>query len=163
MPIELSMYHQHVSTLKLSLSLSQLSTHTHTLKTHQFLSLFTFSPFHLSPFPILETLAPVHPLESFRHFALVYLTLSHSLCLFPISNSKCLFLSLSLCSLIFVEVKALQAVLRTRFRPTSHPFLPSFLGKLTHYFNIDNNFTLIFRWWSSMLGVVVDNKQKWLT
>lgn len=150
-----------MSQLSNSLSLSLNCQHTHT---HSKLTNFChFSPFHLSPFPILETLAPAHPLESFRHFALVYLTLSHSLCLFPISNSKCLFLSLSLCSLIFVEVKALQAVLRTRFRPTSHPFLPSFLGKLTHYFNIDNNFTLIFRWWSSMLGVVVDNKQKWLT
>lgn len=124
MPIELSMYHQHDSTLKLSLN-SQFSTHTHT---HTKLTSFChFSPLHFSPFPILETLAPAHPLESFRHFALVYLTLSLSLslCLFPLTLTLSVSFSFtfSMCSLIFVEVKALQAVLRTRFRlPTSHPF-----------------------------------------
>lgn len=122
MPIELSMYHQHDSTLKLSLN-SQFSTHTHSHKTHQFLSLFTFHLFTFSDSRNTRTGPPTWEFSALRF------GLSHSLSLYLSVFSLFTYLSISfsftfsLCSLIFVEVKALQAVLRTRFRlPTSHPF-----------------------------------------
>lgn len=124
MPIELSMYHQHDSTLS---QFSTLNTHTHSQnqrKTHQFLSLFTFHLFRFSK----HSHRPTH----LRVFGTLLwsISLSLSLCLwlFPIYLSLSLTLSVSfnsfsLCSLISIEVKALQAVLRTQFRPTSLSFL----------------------------------------